>query len=83
MSDTGGPNALIQNIHARLQTLAGAKDVYAEVIAAFSDGLLTERSARTLVYALAGYLQYLRLEADTRIEERIDELERTIEGVLR
>ena len=80
MSD-GGEIALLQNVHERLRTLDGAKDFYCEVIADFAAGLISERSARALVYALTGYLQYLRLDADTRIEERIEELERTLQGV--
>ena len=76
----GGEIALFQNVKTRLRTLEGAKEFYAEVLEAYADNLISERSMRAIIYAMSNYLPYLKFEKETEIEKRIEALEKIIEG---
>lgn len=66
--------AYLKNVN--LTTLAGTMDFYRQIMTGFIDGhAVPEGDMRALVYALRGYLDYLKHEADLRIEERIAALE--------
>jgi hypothetical protein len=69
----GGERPLFQNL--QLDTLQGAKKLYAEVVEAYAHNIISEANMRALVYALSNYLPYLKFEADLEIEERLNNLE--------
>ena len=79
----GDKIALFQNVQRRLSTLEGSRAFYAEVIDAYSTGLIPERDLRALVYALSSFLSYHRAEADVRFEERLEALERAVEKAVK
>lgn len=75
----GGKIAIFQNVKERLLTLEGAKEFYAEVLENFTNNMVSERSMRAIVYLMSSYINYLKLEKDCRIEERIEAIEKAIE----
>jgi len=74
----GGKTPLFQNIN--LSTLEGAKNFYAEVIAAYSDNLINESNMRALVYALSNYLPFLKFEKDMELEKEIAKINERLEA---
>lgn len=67
-------SAYLQNVN--LTDLDGTMDFYRQVIEGFINGhAVSESDMRALVYALRGYLDYLKHKDDLRLEERIEELE--------
>ena len=63
----------------RLNTLENAKRSYNRIIQAYLRDELPTEKARTLGYLLTGALQYWRLEADLRVEERLTAIEEALE----
>ena len=62
----------------RLSTVTSSRQTLARVIRAFNAGDLSESDARTLRYLLDGLLGFFKHEADLRIEERIEEIEKRL-----
>ena len=58
-----------------LDTLQDSRRSYARLIEAYATGQTSESQTRTIAYLLGGYLQYLKMEADLRIEERLTAIE--------
>ena len=59
----------------RLNTLENSRKTYNRVARAYLAGEIDTEKARGLGYLLNGILQYWKLEADLRIEERLDAIE--------
>ena len=72
--------ALFQNVKERLATLEGAKDFYAEVIELHAQGVITSVSMKNLLYAMNGYLAYLKTEKELDIEKRLELIEQALES---
>ena len=62
----------------RLNTLENSRKSYNRIAVAYLNDEMPSEKARTLGYLLNGILQYWRLEADLRIEERLDVIEDAI-----
>ena len=80
MSDRGEEIAIFQNVHERLLSLEGAKDFYSEVLAAYSDNLISERNMRAIVYALSNYLPFLKHENERELLKRVEAIEARLEA---
>lgn len=72
----GGSIALLQNL--QFDSLENTRQSYAEILEAYARNEISERNLRAFTYALSGYLNYWKLEKDIEIEERIEELEKTM-----
>ena len=59
----------------RLNTLENSRKSYNRIARAYLSGEIDTEKARTLGYLMNGILQFWRLEADIRTEERLDEIE--------
>ena len=62
----------------RLNTLENCRNSYARILREYMTDQLDDQKARTAAYLLNGMLQYWRLEADLRIEQRISAIEERI-----
>ena len=80
MSERGEEIAIFQNVHERLLSLEGAKDFYSEVLAAYSDNLISERNMRAIVYALSNYLPFLKHENERELLKRVEAIEARLEA---
>ena len=80
MSDRGEEIAIFQNVHERLLSLEGAKDFYSEVLAAYSDNLISERNMRAIVYGLSNYLPFLKFETERELLKRVEAIEARLEA---
>ena len=63
----------------RLNTLENSRKTYNRVARAYLAGEIDTEKARGLGYLLNGILQYWKLEADLRIEERLDAIEEQLQ----
>ena len=79
MSDRGEEIAIFQNVHERLLSLEGAKDFYSEVLAAYSDNLISERNMRAIVYGMSNYLPFLKHENERELLKRVEAIESRLE----
>ena len=59
----------------RLNTLENSRKSYARILRAYLRDEIPTEKARALGYLMTGFLQYWRLEADLRIEERLQAIE--------
>jgi len=71
-------SAYLQNVN--LTDIDGTMDFYRQVIEGFINGhAVSESDMRAIVYALRGYLDYLKHKDDLRIEERLEAIEELYE----
>ena len=56
-------------------TIKGARSTLENIAEGFTSGRISERQSRALVYIYNSILSALKLEADMRIEERLDAIE--------
>ena len=68
--------AFTKNVN--LSDLAGSMDFFQETVIAYIHNEISERNLRAIVYAMRGYLDYLKHADDLRIEERIQAIEEAI-----
>ena len=73
--------AFAKNVN--LADLPGAMKFFEDVILGYVANELSERNLRALVYAMRGYLDFLKHADDLRIEQRIAELEGAIHETAR
>jgi hypothetical protein len=67
-------SAYLQNVN--LETLDDTMEFYRQVIQGFTEGhAVSENDLRALVYALRGYLDFLKHKSDLDLENRVEELE--------
>ena len=64
----------------RLNTLENSRKSYNRVAVAYLNDEMPTEKARTLGYLLNGILQFWRVEADIRIEKKLDAVIAEIEG---
>jgi hypothetical protein len=59
----------------RLNTLQNTRKSYARIIRDFMADEMNVEKGRAVAYMLNGYLQFWKLEADLRIEDRLQAIE--------
>ncbi len=64
----------------RLDTLEKTRLTYARLLRLRATGRLNPPTFRDLVYGFTSFLGYWKLEADIRLEEKLEALERKLDG---
>lgn len=63
-----------------LRTVKASRQTFARLMRGYADGTIDRDDFKTLIYAFSHYLQFLRLEKDLNIEERMEALEAQLEN---
>ena len=65
----------------RLRTIKSAKNSFARLIREFAAGHVDDKVFRSLVYGLSGFINMLKLQLETNLEEKLKAIEKKLEDL--